>query len=88
MCLAMKGWFKTKFDCSGRFASYMTRSSYGIYIVHYLVIASLGYMMKTYTQLPPWSMYVILTVAVFTLSPLLYEIIRRIPVVRWCVLGE
>jgi surface polysaccharide O-acyltransferase-like enzyme len=88
MCLAMMGWFKTKFDCSGRFAGYMTRSSYGIYIVHYLVIASLGYMMKTYTQLPPWSMYVILTVAVFTLSPLLYEIIRRIPVVRWCVLGE
>ena len=88
MCLAMMGWFKTKFDCSGRFAGYMTRSSYGIYIVHYLVIASLGYMMKTYTQLPPWSIYVILTVAVFTLSPLLYEIIRRIPVVRWCVLGE
>jgi|GEM_PF-4225954 len=27
-------------------------------------------------------------VAVFTLSPLLYEIIRRIPIVRWCVLGE
>ena len=33
--------------------AYMTRSSYGLYIVHYLVIASLGYMMKTYTQLPP-----------------------------------
>ncbi len=33
-------------------------------------------------------MYLILTVAVFTLSPLLYEVIRRIPFVRWCVLGE
>lgn len=33
--------------------AYMTRSSYGFYIVHYLVIASLGYMMKIYTQLPP-----------------------------------
>ena len=88
MCLAMMGWFKTKFDRTGAFAAYMTRSSYGLYIVHYLVIASLGYMMKTYTQLPPWSMYVILTVAVFTLSPLLYELIRRIPLVRWCVLGE
>ena len=29
-----------------------------------------------------------LAVAVFALSPLLYEIIRRIPVLRWCVLGE
>ena len=32
-------------------------------------------------------MYLILAVAVFTLSPLLYEIIRRIPFLRWCVLG-
>jgi surface polysaccharide O-acyltransferase-like enzyme len=66
----------------------MTRSSFGLYIVHYVVVAGLGYMMKTYTQLPPVAMYVILTVAVFTLSPLLYELLKRIPVVRWCVLGE
>ena len=88
MCLAMTGWFKARFDCTGPFAAYMTRSSFGLYIVHYLVIASLGYMMKQYTQLPPVAMYLILTVAVFTLSPLLYEVIRRIPFVRWCVLGE
>jgi hypothetical protein len=30
----------------------------------------------------------ILTVAVFVLSPLLYETIRRIPFLRWAVLGE
>ena len=88
MCLAMMGWFKAKFNKTNAFAGYMTRSSFGIYIVHYLVIVSLGYMMKVYTQLPPVAMYLILTVAVFTLSPLLYETIRRIPFVRWCVLGE
>lgn len=88
MCLAMMGWFKTKFDRTGPFAGYMTRSSYGLYIVHYLVVASLGYMMKVHTQLPPAAMYAILTVAVFTLSPLLYEGLRRIPFVRWCVFGE
>ncbi len=87
MCLAMMGWFKAKFDKTNAFAGYMTRSSFGLYIVHYLVVASLGYMMKFYTQLPLVAIYVILTVAVFTLSPLLYEIIRRIPVIRWCVLG-
>jgi surface polysaccharide O-acyltransferase-like enzyme len=84
----MMAWFKARFDCTGKFAGYMTRSSFGIYIVHYLVIASLGYMMKTYTQLPPWSMYVILAVAVFTLSPLLYEVLHRIPFIRWAVFGE
>ena len=87
-CLALMGWFNARFDRTGKFAGYMTRSSYGLYIVHYLVVASIGYMMKTYTQLPPVAMYVILTVAVFTLSPLLYEILHRIPVVRWCVFGE
>ena len=87
MCIALMGWFKACFNRTGAFAGYMTRSSFGLYIVHYLVIASLGYMMKVYTSLPPFAMYAILTVAVFTLSPLIYEIIRRIPVVRWCVLG-
>ena len=87
-CLAMMGWFKARFDRTSDFAGYMTRASFGIYVVHYLVVASLGYMMKQYTQLPPVAMYLILAVAVFTLSPLIYEIIRRIPFVRWCVLGE
>ena len=86
--LAMIGWFRAKFDRTGPVAGYLTKSSFGLYIVHYLVIASLGYMMKMYTQLPPVAMYAILAVAVFTLSPLLYEILRRIPFVRWAVLGE
>lgn len=87
MCVALMGWFSAAFDYSDGLAKYMTRASYGIYIVHYLFIASLGYMLYTYTQLPPELMYVILIIAVYTLSPLLYEIIRRIPVLRWCVLG-
>ena len=88
MCLALMGWFMARFDRTGKFAGYMTRTSFGLYVVHYLVVASLGYMMKTYTQLPPVAKYLILTVAVFTLSPLLYEILHRIPFVRWCVFGE
>ena len=87
-CLGLMGWFNAKFDRTGKFAGYMTRSSFGLYIIHYLVIASFGYMMKQYTQLPPVAMYLILTVAVFTLTPMIYEIIRRIPFIRWCVLGE
>ena len=88
MCLAMMGWFNACYDCTNCFSQYMTRTSYGLYIVHYLVIASLGYMMKTYTQLPPVAIYLILTVAVFTLSPLIYEVLHRIPFIRWCVFGE
>ncbi|MBQ7073920.1 hypothetical protein IJM86_02450 [bacterium] len=79
------GWFHARFDKTNKFSQYMTRSSFGIYVIHYLVIASLGYMMKRYTSLNPLVIYAILTVAVFTLSPLLYELIRRIPFMRWCV---
>ena len=85
--LAMLGCFKAWADKTSPFATYMTRSSYGIYIVHYLVIASFGYMMKRYTTMAPWMMYVILFVAVMLLSPAIYEILKRIPFVRWCVLG-
>ena len=87
MILAMLGCFKAWFNKTNRFATYMTQSSFSIYVFHYLVIASLGYMMKMYTTLPPWAMYFILTVAVFTLSPLINEIIKRIPFLRWCILG-
>ena len=88
MCLGMMAWFRSCHDRTGKFAGYMTRSSYGIYIVHYLVIASFGYMMKIYTPLPPAAQYAILTAAVFTLSPLIYEVLKRIPIIRLCVLGE
>ena len=87
MCLAMMGWFKACYDRTGTFSGYMTRNSFGVYILHYLVIAALGYMMKMYTHLAPWMMYVILFVAVMTIPFVLNEIIKRIPFIRWCVLG-
>lgn len=85
---ALIGWFKARFDRTGRFAGYMTKSSYGIYIVHYLTIVSIGTILKGHNEMPPVFIYGILTIAVFTLSPLLYEILRRIPFIRWCILGE
>ena len=88
MCLAMMGWFGCRFNSTGRVTEYMTRSSFGIYIVHYLIINSLGYTLRAATTMSPVWMYLILTVAVFTLSPLLYELLRRTPFLRWCVLGE
>ena len=88
MCLAMMGWFNARLDDTNAFAGYMTRSSFGFYIVHYLIIAGIGSVMFYHTQLPPAAMYIILTIAIFTLSPLLYEVLRKIPFIRWCVFGE
>ena len=66
----------------------MNRSSYGFYVLHYSILVSFGYMLKVYTQMPAWLIYIALAAAVFTLTPLLYELLRRIPFLRWAVLGE
>ncbi|MBQ0024772.1 MAG: hypothetical protein KBT00_03480, partial [Bacteroidales bacterium] len=54
---------------------------------HYLVVVALGTMLKEYTCLAPGAIYAVLTVAVLLLSPAIYELIKRIPLVSWCVLG-
>ena len=87
MILAMLGCFKAWFDKTDHFASYMSRSSFGLYIVHYLVVVALGYMMKTYTAIPAFWQYAILLAATLLLSTATYELLRRIPFIRWCVFG-
>ena len=47
----------------------------------------IGYQLRAYTALPPWAMYVLLFLAMFTLTPALYLLISRIPILRYCVLG-
>lgn len=85
--LTMLGCFKAWANKTNRFATYMSKASYGMYVIHYLAIAVVGYYTKRYLSLPPWASYAILITAVMFLSALLYEIIRRIPFVRWCVFG-
>lgn len=88
MILALLGCFKAWFDYTGPLSGYMARNSFGIYIVHYLVVAALGTMLKEFTSLSPLAIYTIMLAAVLLLSPALYEILRRIPFVRWAVFGE
>lgn len=88
MILSLLALFKVYFDKTNKFADYMTRSSFGLYVVHYLIIASLGYTLKVSTSFSPVMIYAIQSVAVFIGSPLLYEILRRIPIVRWCLFGD
>ena len=88
MILAVMGIFMRWFDGTNRFCAYMNRSSYGFYVLHYSILVSFGYMFKSYTQMPAWLIYIALAASVFTLTPLLHEILRRIPLLRWAILGE
>ena len=60
----------------------------GIYVFHYLPIAvSAWYLRKDVPQMPAVFVYLLVAVSGFAGALILYEIIRRIPVIRWCVLG-
>ena len=84
--LAMFGGFKRWADKTSNFASYMARSSFGIYIVHMTVCSATCIILKQ-TSLPIWSIYTITIAITFGGSFMLWEILRRVPFVRWCVFG-
>ena len=86
MILALFGLFKRRYNCTTPFSQYMTRSSYGLYIVHMTVCTASCLWLKS-TALPIWSIYVLALIATFAGSVVLWEVLRRIPFVRWCVFG-
>ena len=85
--LAILGCGKAWLSKANAFTTYMTQASYGVYIPHYLFALLSCWALKTYTALPPAAIYplaILLTLAGAFGS---YELLRRVPVVRWCVLG-
>ena len=83
---AVMGLFKRWFDYSTPFAQYMTRSSFGLYIVHMTVCTGSCLLLKS-AALPLWLIYTLALIATFAGSVVLWEVLRRIPFVRWCVFG-
>ena len=70
------------------FTKWMCQKSWGLYVFHYLPIAVVAYYL---TQLQstfyPFVIYALVAIAGFAGSFILYEIISRIPILRWCILG-
>ena len=94
--LAMFAAFRTWFNhdvsqlstpAAAKICTFFRDASYGLYIMQFFVYMSIGYLLRAYTALPPWAMYILLFLAMFTLTPALYLLIARIPVLRYCVLG-
>ena len=86
-CLAIIGIGKKYFDKKYTFTEFMSKKSYGIYVFHYLCLTSTGYYLRKYTNLYPFIQYIIVGLSCFVGSILLFEIMSRIPIIRWCVLG-
>ena len=86
MTLAMIGTFKRWYDHTSSFATYMTHSSFGLYVVHMTVCTSACLWLQG-TGLSLWLIYSLALIATFVGSIVLWEILRRIPFVRWCMFG-
>ncbi len=85
--LAILGCGKAWFNKTSAFASYMTKSSFGFYVVHYLVVFLACYFVYQYSSLPKALNYVLALAIELPGTLLLYELLRRIPMIRYLVLG-
>ncbi len=74
-------------DKTNKFAEYLSKCSWGIYIIHYLPLIASAYFLYNNTELPGIVIYAAVLAFTIIISLLLYELIRRIPGLRYVILG-
>lgn len=84
--LAVLGAFKRWADGTSPVVTYLSRSSFGVYVVHMTVCTGICLALKG-SALPVWAIYVTSLVVTFVGSFALWELLRRVPLVRYCVFG-
>ncbi len=85
--LAILGGFRRFADRETPLTRYLSRASYGLYILHYPLLLAVCYGLQTYGSLPAGWNYLLALLAECLLTPVLYEGIRRVPILRFWVLG-
>ncbi len=75
-------------DTADSFTRWMAKKAWGLYIFHYLLIAVIAYELHEHApDMPEVLVYLLVGIGAFAGAFLLDELIRRVPVLRWCVLG-
>jgi peptidoglycan/LPS O-acetylase OafA/YrhL len=86
--LAIIAFMKVHGNRTNPFTGWMQKKSWGLYIFHYLPLSVTAWYLSIYASgMPAFFHYFLTLVAGFGGGLLLYEIISRIPVLRWCILG-
>lgn len=86
--IAVLGCGKAWMNRTSKFSSYMGKTGFGLYIIHYPVVLAACSFLHFYGGLPVILNYILALLLEFSITPLLYELLRRIPVVRYLVLGQ
>lgn len=69
------------------FSRWMGQHSWGLYLFHYLPLATCAWYLTKFTALPPLIVYCLTGAAAFGGAYLLYEVFSRIPILKWCLCG-
>jgi hypothetical protein len=86
--LAIIAFMKVHGNSVNAFTGWMQKKSWGLYIFHYLPLSMTAWYLSIYASgMPAFFHYFLTLLAGFAGGVLLYEIISRIPILRWCVLG-
>lgn len=86
-CLAVIGCAKRWGNRTNTFCTFMTRKCFGLYVFHYLALSAAAYTLTRYTHFSSPAIYLLSASAAFAGGFLLHEVISRIPLLRWCLLG-
>lgn len=87
MTLALLGWGKARWNRTSPLSEYMTRANFGLYALHYLPLLLAAWALKSFTSLPAIAVYPLTTAAGLFGGLGLWELFRRVPFIRWAVLG-
>jgi len=86
-CLGIIGTAKKLSDRENKFTAFLSKKCWGIYVLHYLPLSACAYLLATKTQLNHVLIYALVLISGLAGSVVLYEIISRIPILRFLILG-
>jgi peptidoglycan/LPS O-acetylase OafA/YrhL len=86
--LAVIAFMKVHGNRANAFTRWMHERSWGLYIFHYLPLSMTAWYLHIYAPgMQDFFHYLLTLMAGLAGGILLYEVISRIPILRWCVLG-
>ena len=85
--LAILALMKRRYNRESAFTSFMTKRSFGLYVFHYFPLTLAAWMLELYAKVSAVPTYAIAALSAFFGAFVLYEMVVRIPFVRWCLLG-
>lgn len=86
--LAILGTGKRYFDKDSLFSRHMSENSFGIYVLHYPALITICFLLQYHTGLSALPKYITAFVLILPLTLAANAAVKRIPVIRFLVLGK